>query len=313
MNTHFLFSVLVSSLLAGFGARAQSPAPAAGLAAPESVAADAAGTRFYVSNIGAKLDPAARDGDGYVSELDARGRVRTARLLPAPGEAPLNAPKGLAVVGHTLYVADIDRIVGFDLTIRQQTAVVSFADTKAAFLNDVLALGDTALLVSASDQGRAYALTLRTGRIRPLRGRAPGANGLAYDAGRGLLYVVTLGPGFNGQGQLLCRPLAEAGEFAALPVAPGFFDGVAVQPDGQVLYSDWVSLAANPPAQGAVWRYNPATRQATAVPLPAGTPSPADFCYDARRNQLLVPSTLSSRVVVVPVPAGKSPASHPAK
>ena len=152
-----------------------------------------------------------------------------------------------------------------------------------------------------------------TRRIRRLSGRAPGANGLAYDAARRLLYVVTLGPGFNGQGQLLRRPLPGAGDFAALPVAPGFFDGVAVLPDGQVLYSDWVSLSTNPPAPGAVRCYNPATRQASPVPLPAGTPSPTDFGYDARRGQLLVPATLSNRVVTVPVPAAKSTISRSSK
>lgn len=286
--------------------QAQRLNPAAtAFAAPESVTATVPGTRFFVSNIGAKLAPADHDGDGYISEINAQGRVVTARLLPAAGAAPLHAPKGLAVVGNTLYAADIDRIVGFDLTSRRQSTDISFAGVNATFLNDVLAVGDTALLVSDSGQGRVYALTLASGRIRTLPGLAPGANGLAYDAAARTLYVATLGPGFNGQGQLLACAWPATGPeapFTALPVPPGFFDGLAVLPGGRLLYSDWVSLAASPAVPGRLTLYDPRTRQTTAVPLPAGLTSPADFYLDPRRQQVLIPSTLGNRVVAVPLP-----------
>jgi len=85
-----------------------------GFAAPESVLV--AGSRVFVSNIGAKLDPSAKDGDGFISELDRAGRMVARKAFPRNGGEPLHAPKGLALAGVRLYVADVDRVVGFKIS-----------------------------------------------------------------------------------------------------------------------------------------------------------------------------------------------------
>lgn len=107
-----LFALAVT--LAGAPARAASePRVVTGFAHPESVLID--GDRRFVSNIGEKLDPLGHDGDGFVSELDADGRIVALRALPIDSDR-LDSPKGMAMLGGRLYVADIDRIVGFDLS-----------------------------------------------------------------------------------------------------------------------------------------------------------------------------------------------------
>ena len=64
-----------------------------GLDHPESVALDADNDVFYAANIGAKMAPSAKDGDGTIARLAADGAVETAQYLPAPsGDATLHAP-----------------------------------------------------------------------------------------------------------------------------------------------------------------------------------------------------------------------------
>ena len=59
----------------------------------------------------------------------------------------LNAPKGLAIVGDTLYVADINQFVVID--IKQKKIIKRYPVSDAKFLNDVVA--DTAGNVYVSD------------------------------------------------------------------------------------------------------------------------------------------------------------------
>ena len=68
----------------------------------------------YISNLGAKLDPMAKDKDGFISKLDKNGKLVEAKFI----SSNLNAPKGMANVGDTLIVLDIDRILAFDFMNR---------------------------------------------------------------------------------------------------------------------------------------------------------------------------------------------------
>ena len=54
-------------------------------------------------------DGDARDGKGFISRITAHGR-----LLEQQWAKGLNAPKGMARVGETLYVSDIDCLVTID-------------------------------------------------------------------------------------------------------------------------------------------------------------------------------------------------------
>ena len=58
---------------------------------PESVAYDAENDVFYAANIGEKLAPSAKDGDGVLSRLSPDGTVETLRFLPTSNSS---APTG---------------------------------------------------------------------------------------------------------------------------------------------------------------------------------------------------------------------------
>jgi len=84
-----------------------------GFAMPESVTLD--GKRFFVSNQG--QDVFSKDGDGFISEISEDGKLIELKFLPQKGV--LHAPKGMTVADGILYVADLDRIVGFDIKTKK--------------------------------------------------------------------------------------------------------------------------------------------------------------------------------------------------
>src|SRR3954468_22775148 len=76
-----------------------------GLDHPESIAYDAARNRYLISNIGGAPDAA--DRNGFITAVDTSGHTIDLRLFTTAGlGAPLNAPKGIAILDDVLYVAD---------------------------------------------------------------------------------------------------------------------------------------------------------------------------------------------------------------
>ena len=220
-----------------------------GLEHPESVAKGPDGDTFYASNIGAKLAPTAKDGDGSIARLSADGSVETAQFLPASDEATLHAPKGTVVVDGRLYTADIDRVVGFSLENRTKIADVGLADKGVSFLNDIAVMDRQTLLVSASNQGTIYRVDLEAGTATALDVEVPGVNGLAYSSADGVLYAVNFG-GEQG-GQLWTLTLDESGAVeestSRTLLEGGRFDGIVLRPNDTILISDWgVEADANP-------------------------------------------------------------------
>lgn len=220
-----------------------------GLMHPESVAHDAESGAFYAANIGNKLAPSAKDGDGFITRLSEDGTIETLRYLPASDDATLHAPKGTVVMDGRLYTADIDRVVGFDLEERTQIVEVSLEEKGVSFLNDVAVLDSETLLVSGTNQGQIYRVDLKKESATALDVEVPGVNGLRYSADEGVLHAVTFG-GEQG-GQLWSISLDDGGLVSNASsqtlVQNGRFDGVILTPDGHVLISDWGAEGASDP------------------------------------------------------------------
>ena len=252
---------------------------------PESVARGNGGA-FYAANIGKKLAPSEKDGDGFIARLAADGTVETLRYLPsASGEAALHAPKGTVVLDGRLYTADIDRVVGFDLDTRTKIAGVSLEEKGVSFLNDIAVLDAQTLLVSASNQGRIYRVDLSDGSATALEVEVPGVNGLTYAADRRVLYAVTFG-GAQG-GTLWTLTLGTDGTVqdtaSRTLVEKGRFDGVVLRPDGNLLISDWGAEGADNPTP-VLHRVEAAgTGAVTTIELPDWK-GPADFACSATRG-----------------------------
>jgi hypothetical protein len=293
------FSQLVSSLgifLALFLLIMNSASAAnliEGLSHPESIAADSTG-RIFVSNIGQKMDPTARDGDGFITELSAEGTLIHKFFNP---KETLNAPKGLAVVGNVLYVADIDRIVGFNLQNSEQVFSLNLS-AKTSFLNDLATIDEQTLLASASDTGTVYQISIPNRQFSVLPGHIPGANGISYDSKTKTIYVVGLGENFDGNGGIYKLAMAKpTAQFEQISVLPGFFDGVALVKDNQLIYSDWVGIQK--PTPGTIKSYNTTTKKVDTLKQPVEFNGPADFFYQPKTNSLWIPLTLNNKIIIL--------------
>jgi hypothetical protein len=133
---------------------AQPPAAKAGwtvtdMRAPESVYLDEGSGYLYVSQING--NPNEKDGNGRISKLGLDGSV-----VAADWATGFNAPKGLRSFGGTLWVSDIDEVVGIDIASGKTTARVTVDGAK--FLNDVAAGADGTIYVSDMMTNRIHAI-----------------------------------------------------------------------------------------------------------------------------------------------------------
>lgn len=204
-----------------------------GLADPESVALSADGTFLYVTNVSGEAD--AKDGDGFVSRVGLDGSI-----LDRAFAQGLNAPKGIALSGDTLYVADIDEVVVIDTAtgaIRNRIAV-----PEAQFLNDIAIAPNGDVLVA--DSGGARIFSVRDGaagewlehrHLQSVNGLLPEAERLVVTTMAGRLLAVDY---TTRRITVLARDLGDA-------------DGVAPIGGGRYLVSEWPGLMHVVEANGA--------------------------------------------------------------
>jgi sugar lactone lactonase YvrE len=110
-----------------------------GFQTPESVKWDSAHDVYLVSNINGA--PNAKDGNGYISRVSPAGSISDSAFIKG-----LNAPKGMALVRDTLWVADIDEVRAFNVTTGAPVADVKVPG--ALFLNDIAAAPDGSLYIT---------------------------------------------------------------------------------------------------------------------------------------------------------------------
>ena len=258
---------------------------------PESVRYDADLDAYFVSNING--NPSVKDGNGFIAQVDA-GNTSSVKMLVQGGKngATLNAPKGLAVVGDTLWVADIDAVRAFNKRTGAVIANLDLRPMKATFLNDVVAgpngviyITDTGVKFDAKgatthpgqDQifkvvGRKVSVAIKSDSAL----KSP--NGIAWD---------------GANGRFVLGPFADKtvsgwkdGDSTVTPIAtgPGAYDGVEVLSDGRILVSSWTDSSVNVIANGALRK------------VVANVDGPADIGVDTKRNVLAVPRFTGGRV-----------------
>ncbi|WP_238847454.1 SMP-30/gluconolactonase/LRE family protein [Nocardia arthritidis] len=269
-----------------------------GFSNPESVLV--AGDKYVVSNMGAQQDPVAKDGDGFLSLLDATGKVIEQKAMPKAGDPPLNSPKGMAFVDNKVYVADVDRVVGYDLNTRGQVFEAKIDGDAPTELNDIVLLDNKTLLVTDTLRSSVYQLDLDGKKFATLTSGVPGANGIALEKSGKIAYVN--GDGAHNEGGDLFRL-----ELGKAPLSPkkiggvhGLLDGIAVLSDGNIAVSDWVSF--DNPVPGKVTVYKADGTEVAKVKLPDNVRGPADFTLDKSGKYLLIPAMTDNVVHIVPTP-----------
>ena len=266
---------------------------------PESVAIDSESETVYVSNIGAELAPMAKDGDGFISKVTPNGTVQSLCFLPRDSTEALHAPKGMAIVDGVLYVADIDRIVGFDLDTRARVMVVDVSAFETQFLNDLAVFDGSTLLATATDIGTVFRVPLDEGAAPTVVIEGIGGVNGIHVTPDNMLYLVSFG-GNGGIWEMPVDPYANlTGQAAVLSTDGTQLDGIALLPDGRILVSDWTG--DDDSEAGALRVFTPGRDSLQSVSLPVSVQGPADFHYDADAERIWIPALPESRVVVLPL------------
>jgi hypothetical protein len=268
----------------------QAPAPGAagepltvegGFQTPESIVHDSAADVYLVSNIHGS--PSGKDGNGFISRVSPDGEVHEARWIDGARDGvSLHAPKGMAVHGDTLYVADIDVIRRFDRISGAPRDPWEVAG--ATFLNGVAV--DEAGTVWATDSGLriSEAGIDATGSDAIYRfdgegGARPVAVGAALDRPNGITTARDGGVVVATFGANLLLRVSAGGQVSQLAELPaGQLDGLLTLPDGRFLVSSWEGEA--------VYLVDP---QGSVRPVLEGVAAPADIGWDERRRRVLVP------------------------
>lgn len=265
-----------------------------GMNVPESVKYDADLDVFFVSNING--NPSQKDGNGFISVVraDSTGVVK---MLAESGKAPagggkavtLNAPKGLAIKGDTLWVADID--VVHAINKRTGASIRDVTVAGATFLNDVAIGADGAVYVT--DTGIKFDATggmthpgvnrifrIASGKVTTVAEgdslRNP--NGLAYDAA-GKRWL--LAP-FDGKDVMAMADGAK--NPTVLATGPGQYDGIELLADGRIVVSSWADSAVYVISNGTM------TKAIT------GVEAPADIGVDPKRGIIAIPRFNAGKV-----------------
>ena len=270
----------------------------AGFSTPESVLLDSAQDIYFVSNINGS--PTAKDNNGFISRVRPDGAIENLKFIEG-GRAgvTLNAPKGLAVAGDTLWVADIDVVRAFNARTGAPIDSVKFDSASAGgggavFLNDVTVASTGAIYVTDTgirfdDVGNVlHPGPDRVFRIGPdrkvtvaARGDSLGwPNGITVDPVGKRFIIVSFGPTKT---VLAWKPGDKAPKVIAR--GAGGFDGVVIA-GSRILVSSWTDSTVS------------AYESGQEVKVITGVPSPANIGYDAKRNRVLIPIFTGNRIEI---------------
>jgi hypothetical protein len=254
---------------------------ATGFDLPESVSYDQKTNAYYVSNIG--TDPAAKDGNGFISKVGADGKVEALKWVTG-----LNAPKSGEIVGDKLYVTDIDELVEIDIP----GAKVSnrYPAPGAKFLNDLAVAVDGRIFIADTANNSIY--LFKDGKIDEWvkDAKLEGPNGLVLND----TYLVVSSLGDISKGfqnikpsnvkkiDLMSKEISDFG--SADPI--GNLDGIEKDGHGGVI------VTANP--QGMVYDVDPGEK---ATEIGKVEPGAADLEYRPSLNLLIIPQMKDSTLV----------------
>jgi sugar lactone lactonase YvrE len=252
----------------------------AGLATPEGALFDPVRNVWYLSSINGVPNDA--DNNGYITRVSADfATVDTMFIAGGANGVTLDAPKGMALLGDTLWVADITNLRAFDVVTGAQVA--SLPVEGAQFLNDItvgalgtLYISDTGIRFGPDGMthpgpDRLFQLTGRTVNEAVRFDGSPGPNGVLFNEATGRVLVVPFATG------TIYEWTPGSTTVDSVGAGPGSFDGAVRLADGRILISSWADSTVHEFANG------------TLTPLIRGVPAPAELGVNEKTNVIAIP------------------------
>ena len=289
-----------------------------GFSTPESVVHDTQADVYLVSNING--DPRGfNDNHGFISRVSPDGTIVALKWIQGGvNGAVLHAPKGIALRGDVLYVADCDTLRTFDRTTGAPLANIVMPNPflyfdGSMFLNDVAVSSNGTVFLSDSYYGALFKVdrrghasvlaTFATGSSTEYNGLIGDPNGLLADDEGGVQWVTYAANrimhmdskgNISTVGTIPCPDLSSVG----LPPNTLFLDGFARGDEDNIfLVSSWTT--------GAVYRVKQ-TGEILGIKAkfdgildnPANPAGPADISTDNRRHRLLITVFSRNQLVI---------------
>lgn len=243
-----------------------------GLSQPEAVRYDPDQDIYFVGNWGTG-SPDATDNNGFIARVSADGAVQQLKFIAGgTGGATLHAPRGMTIVGDTLWIVDADAVRGFNRRTGAPLATVAFSVFKLGFLNDIAA-GPDALYLTDTGTNTIYRIVAGKVTVALHDAALGGPNGITWDAtGRRFIVVPYGGESVIKAWIAGSKSLTEIGKSGGSK-----FDGVEILPGGRVLVASQADSSLH------------LFRDGVGRPIVHTGGDPADIAVDTRRNRAAVP------------------------
>jgi len=260
-----------------------------GLATPESVEYYAAEDVYLVTNINGS--PFAADGNGFISKIKPDGSVVKLKWIDGANKGvTLNAPKGAAISGNNLFIADRDQVQVFELPGGKQKDSITIKGS--TFLNGITPGSDGSVYVTDSGFNDGFTPSgtdaiiqvWANGKYKIIaKDKDMGhPNGIWDDDGN--LVVNTFGSG-------KVFSVDAKGKRTEMPTPPmGSLDGLVKLKDGRFVVSSWDGSAIYVLEKDGKYSV-----------LADSLDAPADLGVDTKRNNLLIPLFKQNKVVILPL------------
>lgn len=253
--------------------------PITELQAPQCFIVDTTGDQYFIAN--ANGEPGQADNNGFIAKLNREGEVVNLHFIQGgQGDTVLHSPNGLAMIGNTLYVADLDTIRGFHAITGAPTLTVSLRRFAIAELTDLAA--DTAGHLYALDttgnaiyridttQEHAVSLVIHDDRLA-------GPRGIAVHPKNGTLLVVSLDNG-------TVFAVTQQGTLQEI-ISNSFFTGRFQHLSG-IDFDQYGSMYISDLTAGKIWRIRPDLKMNVIAEFLI---SPVSVRIDRAKHLILVP------------------------
>jgi|GEM_PF-861083 len=258
-----------------------------GLASPENLVFDTRDNVYLISNMNG--GPRAKDSNGFVSMVSAAGNLVTLKWIDGsnPGTR-LDAPKGLAIRGDTLAIADVGCVRLFSLRTRKSLGVWK---VPGVLLNDVSFAPDGTLYVTDTGPDSGKTSTMDRDaiyRFGPTGIPVAAAEGSDLSGPDGII-ASDAGFVYSTFGANRVERISRSGKRTRLATLPGAkADGLRELSGGSMVVTSWDAHS--------VFRLAPDGRLTT---IASGINSPAGVAYNPAKHQLAITSMNGNTMYLV--------------